>query len=113
MNARIHSPLRRTAAAGCALAIGLLLALPAPAQPYGRMDPDQRERLRSELRKHDAQRGDRARGESARSDSARDDSRRRASPSRERLSPAERERLREQLRDARPPESRRRGSRRD
>ncbi len=103
MNARIHSRLRRTAAAGCALAIGLLLALPAPAQASGRMDPDQRERFRSELRKHDAQRGERAR----------DDSRRRASPSRERLSPAERERLREQLRDARPPESRRRGSRRD
>jgi len=108
MNARIPSRLRRTAAAACAVAMGVLLALPAAAQPYGRMDPDQRERFRRELRQHDAQRNERAR-----SDSARDGSRRRASPSRERLSPAERERLREQLRDARPPESRRRGSRRN
>lgn len=103
MNARTRFRLRRTAAAACALAIGVLFAGPAAAQPYGRMDPDQRERFRRELRQHDAQRDERVRG---------DEARRRAAPSRERLSPAERERLREQLRDARPGESRRGGSRR-
>lgn len=106
MSARIRSPLRRTAAAACALAVGLLLAGHAAAQPHGRMDSDQRERLRGELRKHDEQRADRARSDRG------DEARRRAPPSRERLSPAERERLREQLRSARPDETRRGGARR-
>ena len=106
MNARIRSPLRRTAAAACVLAIGMLLAGQAVAQPPGRMDSEQRERLRRELRKHDEQRADRTRSDRG------NEARRRAPPSRERLSPVERERLREQLRNARPAENRRGGSRR-
>ncbi|MCO5100329.1 MAG: hypothetical protein M9885_05470, partial [Burkholderiaceae bacterium] len=69
------------------------------------MDPEQRERLRSELRQHDAQRAERARG---------DEARRRIPQQSEgrRLSREERERLREQLREARSDASRRGAGRR-
>lgn len=120
------SPLRRTALLAFALAMGAAVAGPAPAQAYRRMDPDQRERFRQQLRDRDAQRAERARGDSGRGDPARGDSARgdrprgdnarhgAPPPSRDsRLSPVERERLRQQLRDARSRELRRGGSRND
>lgn len=58
------------------------------------MDPDQRERLRRELREHDAQRAERAPAEGARQQAG-------AAGEGAQLSGAERERLRQQLRDAR------------
>ncbi|HEY0877602.1 MAG TPA: hypothetical protein VGE10_04055 [Zeimonas sp.] len=110
MNARIRSSLRRTTVAACALALATLLAAQASAQPYGRMDPDQRERFRRELRQHDAQRGERA--QRAQRGGA-DEARRRApsAPEGGRLSRDERERLRQQLREARPEQFRRNGRR--
>jgi len=98
MNHRPRSPLRRTALAACAVALGFLCAGQASAQAYGRMDNDQRERFRRELRQHDAQRAQRGRG---------DEAQRRAPPPERQLSRDERERLREQLREARPGDARR------
>lgn len=76
------------------------------AQPFGggRMPPDERERLRRELRQQQEQA--RQGGDAARrgDDQAR---------GRERLSPQERDQLRRQLRQARPEEPRNRGRRRD
>lgn len=105
LRSSLRSPFRRTALAACALALGTLFAGQASAQAYGRMDDEQRERFRRELRQHDAQRAERMRG---------DDARRRAAapPERERLSRDERERLRQQLRDARAGDSRRGDGRR-
>ncbi len=91
--------------AACAVALATMFVGQASAQAYGRMDPDQRERLRRELRQHDAQRAERMRGDDARR-------RERASRDGERLSRDERERLREQLREARPDELRRGAGRR-
>ena len=102
MNHGPRSPLRRTALAACTVALGFLFAGQASAQAYGRMDNDQRERFRRELRQHDAQRAERGR----------DDAQRRAPPPAEgRLSRDERQRLREQLREARPDDGRRGGRR--
>jgi hypothetical protein len=95
--------MRRTALAACTIAFGALLAGQAWAQPYSRMDSEQRERFRRELRQHDAQRAERARA---------DDAQRRAPPAEGRLSRDERERLREQLREARSDDLRRGGGRR-
>lgn len=95
--------MRRNALAACTIALGALLAGQAWAQPYSRMDSEQRERFRRELRQHDAQRAERARGDPAP---------RRAPPDEGRLSRDERERLREQLRDARSDDNRRGGGRR-
>jgi len=103
MNPRLRSPMRRAAATACALALGALFAAQASAQAYGRMDNEQRERFRRELRQHDAQRAERNRGEEAR---------RRPQSEDRRLSRDERERLREQVREARPDAPRRGAARR-
>ncbi len=100
-----RSPLRRTVLAACTVALGVLIHGQASAQANGRMDNDQRERFRRELRQHDAQRAERGRGRG-------DDAQRRAPPAEGRLSRDERERLREQLRQARPADGRRGGGRR-
>ncbi|MCD6681698.1 MAG: hypothetical protein LT102_13800 [Burkholderiaceae bacterium] len=102
MNHGLRSPLRRTALAACTVAVGFLFAAQASAQAYGRMDNDQRERFRRELRQHDAQRAERGRG---------NDAQRRAPPDEGRLSRDERQQLREQLRQARPDDGRRGGRR--
>ncbi|HLT27693.1 MAG TPA: hypothetical protein VK047_13505 [Zeimonas sp.] len=108
MNPHVRSPLRRTVLAACALALGTLVAGQAAAQPYGRMDRDQRERFRQQLRDRDAQRAERAHDGRGRGG----DLRRGSPPSRgSGLSPAERERLREQLRDARSRDARQGGPR--
>lgn len=101
----LRSASRRSALAACAFALGTLFVGQASAQTFGRMDDEQRERFRRELRQHDAQRAERLRG---------DDARRRAAPppERERLSSDERERLRQQLREARAGDSRRGAARR-
>lgn len=96
-----HEPrfaLRRTALAACTIALGALFAGQVSAQAYGRMDSEQRERFRRELRQHEAQRAERGRG---------DEARRSTPPAEGRLSRDEREQLREQLREARPGDSRR------
>lgn len=82
-----------------ALALGAGAAL---AQPFfaGRMSPDERERLRRELRQQQRPEQGRYGGDPG--------------PRRERMSPSEREQLRQQLREARPGDERRgRGRRRD
>lgn len=91
-------PARRRLAAGLALALFALGTGAAMAQPFGgRMSPDERERLRRELRQQQ-ERGREADGAQWR---------------RERLSPQERDQLRRQLRESRPDERRGGGRRRD
>jgi len=106
MSARLRSLHRRKAVAACAIALVALSASQACAQAYGRMNPEQRERLRSELRQHDAQRAERARGDEARRRMPQQQSEGR------RLSRDERERLREQVREARSDDFRRGAGRR-
>ncbi|RPH67526.1 MAG: hypothetical protein EHM83_01280 [Burkholderiales bacterium] len=91
-----------------ALAVGVLALSGGAvlAQPFGagRMSPDERERLRRELRQQQEQA--RQGGDPARRGDAR-------AGGRQRMSPQERDQLRRQLRQARPEESRNRGRRRD
>jgi len=109
MTAHIRLLHRRKAVAACAVALVALSASHASAQAYGRMDPEQRERLRSELRQHDAQRAERARGDEARRRMPQQSEGRRLSrDERERL----REQVREQVREARSDASRRGAGRR-
>ncbi|HQY29363.1 MAG TPA: hypothetical protein PK787_11235 [Burkholderiaceae bacterium] len=94
------SPARRSLAKALAAGVLALGAGAALAQPIfgARMSPDERERLRRELRQQQEQ------------------GRRGGDPDgrRERMSPRERDQLRQQLRDARPDERRGgRGRRRD
>ncbi len=84
-------------AAAFALGAGVALAQPFFA---GRMSPDERERLRRELRQQQWPEQGRYGADPG--------------PRRERMSPIEREQLRQQLREARPGDDRRRrGRRRD
>lgn len=78
-----------------------LVGADAYAQRSGRMDPEQRERLRRELRQHGEQR-----------DAGRGGGRGRDDREGRRMSAAEREQLRRQLREARP-DGGRGGRRRD
>lgn len=99
--ANARSAVRRRLGKTLLAAVLALGAGAAVAQPFfaGRMSPDERERMRRELRQQ--QQPEQGRYE-------RDPGRR---P--QRMSPSEREQLRQQLREARPDDRRGRGRRRD
>lgn len=100
------SPMRRALAGSAVAAVFALICGTALAQPpAGRMSPEERERLRRELRQQPGQGRGRRNGDRAGDDGQ-------ADLQRERMSPQQREQLRRQLREAHASE-RRGGRRRD